>query len=547
MRGNRPSGASHKWGQALTFRTILSRPGLANQRPIVNQSSRLASDRCRSLSILFRGKTLTEPPRNDDADPVRDDAAYRKSLDFLYNRINYERLTSGTTRYPFRLARMRELLNRIGLSHFLCPTEISSRRRPWLIHIAGTKGKGSTATMVAACLSGAGFKTGLYTSPHLHHLEERFRVDGQICSPQQLVALVDRVRSVDKDLVDKDLADQDLVARPIGAASFFELTTALALLHFHTEQCDAVVLETGLGGRLDSTNVCQPDVTAITSIGLDHQNVLGDTLALIAAEKAGIIKQGIPIVSGVRANEPAAVIEKFAADRQSPLYKIDRDFRAQWRPDTRWGSRVTYEGLTSPLVGRVEAELLLDGEHQSRNAALAIAITQLLRSNCNLRVSDANIAASLGRVRCEGRIERYSLPENVQGIIDAAHNEDSIRALCECLRRRADHGPVAIVFGTSLDKSAQTMLELIADLRDDIDLTMTQLTRFHGNPRWRPPSELMSLIPSSMEPIASVNDDPIGACEAAIECVTPGGTIVVCGSFFLAAETRRWMSNRHQG
>ncbi len=502
---------------------------------------------------------MTGPRHQDDfspSDDAPDDPEYRKSLEFLYDRIDYERMAGGASQYPFRLTRMRKLLDRLGLECFLHPTpaaiEPALRKPqspnsgppnsgppnfgppnsgPLVVHVAGTKGKGSTASMVAAILTASGRKTGLYTSPHLQKLEERFTIDGEICRPAELVALVNRVRPIDETLI----ADQT------GAASFFELTTALALLHFHQSGCDAVVLETGLGGRLDSTNVCQPHVTAITSIGLDHQLVLGDTLAKIAAEKAGIIKPGVPVISGVMATEPAQVIEQMALNQGSPLFKIGRDFSVDWRPDPVWGSHITFRGITDPLSERMVAEVAMEGEHQARNAALAIAIVQTINQRVGGSITHAAIVSALSTLRCDGRIQRYALAGDVTGIVDAAHNEDSIAALCQTLRRRTAGGPVAIVFGTSVDKSAGPMLQLIADLTDHIDLRNIQVTRFSGNPRWRPTRDLMNQMPAAIEPIANVNEDPLSACQTALRSVTPGGTLVVCGSFFLAAETEPWM------
>lgn len=228
-------------------------------------------------------RTETQP-RGDQL-PAKE-VRYQDALGFLYDRINYERMASGTSRYPFRLKRITELLRRLGLAGYL-HTDSPEPKVP-LVHIAGTKGKGSTAAMLAAALSAADLRTGLYTSPHLHHLEERFRVDGQPCSSEQLISLVEQIKPA-----------TELVEQQIGSLSFFELTTAIALMHFDATECDAIVMEVGLGGRLDSTNVCSPSVSAITSIGLDHQHVLGETLVEIAAEKAGILKAGVPVVSGV--------------------------------------------------------------------------------------------------------------------------------------------------------------------------------------------------------------------------------------------------------
>ena len=197
-----------------------------------------------------------EPPSGDQL-PAKG-THYQDALRFLYDRINYERMVSAGSRYQFRLKRITELLRQLDLAGYLYAD--SPQPKVPLVHIAGTKGKGSTAAMVAATLSAAGLRTGLYTSPHLHRLEERFCVDGRPCLPEQLISLVDRMRPACEQ-----------VEQSIGPLSFFELTTAIALMHFHASNCDAIVLEVGLGGRLDSTNVCSPKRVR------DHIHWLGTT------------------------------------------------------------------------------------------------------------------------------------------------------------------------------------------------------------------------------------------------------------------------------
>ena len=432
-----------------------------------------------------------------------------------------------------------------------------------LAHIAGTKGKGSTAALVAGALTASGLRTGLYTSPHLHRLEERFRVDGQLCDPAEFVDLVTRVRTAAESLAGSGDGD------PVGAEgpSFFELTTAMAFLHFHLRRCDVVVLEVGLGGRLDSTNVCRPSVTAITSIGLDHQHVLGETLEEIAAEKAGIIKTGVPLISGVRRppapasgdvraapagdatthQDPAGVIARIAADRGAPLQQIGVDFEIEAMSLDGWGSRVYYRerrpgrpaGPTEPsLPGEkptVSVDLALEGVHQAHNAAIAIAILRTLASQ-GLPVAGEKAWAAMGRVQVAARVERFRLPHDGVGIIDAAHNPDSIAALCETLRERFADRPVTVVFGTSRDKPASEMLTQLESLA-----TRLFLTRFRGNPRFVDPQELLGTLPESRRADVSVHQDPGEACREALTTLPAGGCVVVCGSFFLAAETREIM------
>ena len=467
---------------------------------------------------------------------------YRDALLYLYDRINYERLAGvGASRYPFRLQRVTELLRRLHLQNYL-HADAPQPKVP-LVHIAGTKGKGSVATMVSAALAACGLRTGLYTSPHLHRLEERFRINGNPCSAEELVSLVQRVKAAVHD-----------VEQSGGGISFFELTTAIAMLHFEASDCDAIVIEVGLGGRLDSTNVLAPSVSAVTSIGLDHQHVLGHDLPTIAAEKAGIIKPGVPVVSGVEDPEASSVVAERAAEMGSPLFWIGRDFTWRGEPLPRWGSTVRYEGITPPLGPACSLQLSMEGRHQARNAAIALAIVDLLRAGRGdearppshldaarpasppLDLPQPAVAAALGHLQCEARIEGIQLRDDVLAIIDAAHNEDSIAALCNCLIHRSADRPVTVVFGTSLDKSAEPMLKSLAKVAEHLILT-----RFHGNPRFRPPAEMTGFVPESFRDSPEVIDDPIEACRRGLRRATPGGTIVVCGSFFLTAETRHWL------
>ena len=449
---------------------------------------------------------------------------YHQAIAYLYDRLNYER-RPGTGRYPFRLQRTATLASQLGLSRYLY--EPGRRADLPLVHIAGTKGKGSTATMVAAVLSAAGLRTGLYTSPHLHNLEERFRIDGRLSSGEDIIRMVDRIRPVAEKLA-KDDGD---------APSFFELTTAMALMHFDDYQCDAMVLEVGLGGKLDSTNVCLPSVTAITSIGLDHQRVLGNTTAEIASAKAGIIKREIPVVSGV--TDPAAnrVITDVANEHQAPLFRIDRDFSFRFQPENEWGSRVEFEPTNLDLGRPQKFELSLDGQHQAQNAAVAMAVLALLRGQ-GVAVTEEAFGA-LGNLSCEGRIERFRMPAGRLAIVDTAHNQDSIRALCECLQRRCLEREICVVFGTSGDKSAAAMLNRLSPLADKL-----LLTRFHSNPRFRPTAELLELVPDAAKSRTFVLEDPLEACRSGLKELSSGGVLVVCGSFFLAAETRDWLAQQ---
>ena len=286
-----------------------------------------------------------------------------------------------------------------------------------------------------------------------------------------------------------------------------------------------------------------PSVTAITSIGLDHQHILGTTLAEIAREKAGICKPGVPLVSGVASGSAADVIEARTVQQSADLFRLGRDFSYRYHPGPVWGSEVEYRGLTPPLPENTTLTLSMEGSHQAHNAAVALSIIGLLRD----RGSEVDLASAIegiSHVQCLGRLERFELANEVTAIVDAAHNVDSMTALCQCLNDRCQDRKIAVVFGTSRDKDAQAMLEMLAPRAQHL-----VLTRFWGNPRFIPARELSELLPAIPPEVATVTvlEQPSEACAAALQAVSPGGILVVCGSFFLAAETRQWFAEKARG
>ncbi|MBB3206988.1 dihydrofolate synthase/folylpolyglutamate synthase [Rhodopirellula rubra] len=520
--------------------------------------------------------------------PHSKSAAYQLATRWLYDRIDYERMARPGTRYRFTLDRMRELIRRLGHGDYLAnpasKPESDPRTRVSIVHIAGTKGKGSVATMTAAMLTAAGHRVGLYTSPHLVNLEERFRVNGCPASPSQMTDLIDSMRPI----------VQQMSIEEIGGPTFFELTTAIAIEHFHRCDCDFWVLETGLGGRLDSTNVFQSNVSLISSIGLDHQHVLGNTVEKIAKEKAGIFKPGVPAVSGVTRPPARDVIRDVAQEVGAPLVELGRDFQIESITDhvsgadpldAAWGSSfelahrrwtrdntpaesslpspidpadapVTSTGnsaadATTTFPARTQVSLSLEGQHQIGNAAIAIvALNQI-----GISVGPESLDA-LSRLQIEARLERFRLPTGPTIVLDAAHNPDSIAALVATIRSRFAGRKTVGVFGTSVDKDANAMLDELHVCLDQIILT-----RYHGNPRFVP---IETLATAAQETAAretasnnasgsstntntdetwfSTEDDPLTACQTAIESAGEDGVVVICGSFFLAAELRPWLS-----
>lgn len=481
--------------------------------------------------------------------------SYQAALDFLYDRINFEKWSDppakagqGSTKrsdYQFRLRRTEELATKLGLGEFLFAGPVSSDSDPRcskssgampLIHIAGTKGKGSTATMVSDILLAAGCRVGLYTSPHLTVLEERFRVDGVPCSRDELCELV--------ALVEPAVLTMEAAEGPV---SFFELTTVLAMMHFRRSNCDAIVLEVGLGGRLDSTNVFASTVAAITSIGLDHQQVLGDTLAEIAFEKAGIIKSTSPVISGTRDPEAASVIRARANEENASLQELGSDFFVQRIKLIPGGSEfeVRFSDDDRPITVR----LALEGVHQAENAAVAIACVRALAGKID--VTEEQIQRGLASVKLIGRVERFELSDQVQVVLDTAHNQDSFVALCDAIRARTassegtEHpvdtlrSPVVIVIGCSRDKDVASMIEQLVDVGDHF-----VGTQFSQNPRFMPLAKLQDAMARVESHACQFQLDPMKAFDEALKIASPGGTVVICGSFFLAGQLRNEVQSR---
>lgn len=442
---------------------------------------------------------------------------------FLLSRVDFERTTNVP--YPqrdFRLDRMRRLLARLGDPQLALP----------IVHIAGTKGKGSTAATIASILRAAAYRTGLYSSPHLDRVEERLAIDGEPCPAHELAALVQRIRpaveSMDREPVDGPSASN----RP----TYFEIITALALLRFAEHRVEAAVLEVGLGGRLDSTNVCQPLVSVITSISFDHMQQLGNTLASIAREKAGIIKPGVPVVSGVTDAEPRAVIAEIARERDSRLIELGRDFEFQYTPprglqDTPSLGRMDFQCRAIGLQGELRAiELSLVGEHQAANAAVAlVTIFELIRQGW--KINEQAIRRGLAQVSWPARVELIGRHPAI--ILDAAHNRASVEALVASLAASFSPSPRLAIFGTSRDKDARGMLEVLLPKFDEVILT-----QYVNNPRAVRPEKLEAVAAELSSRPRHVASDPRAAWQLACARATPDHLICITGSFFLAAEMR---------
>jgi dihydrofolate synthase / folylpolyglutamate synthase len=443
---------------------------------------------------------------------------YQDQLDYLYGRLDYERLGMPKVPGELSLRRMRRLLRKLGDPHLGLP----------IIHVAGTKGKGSTAAMVAAALSASGVRTGLYCSPHLHRLEERFSIDGRTAAPADLAAMVELVRGA---VLQLDLDDPNEDHR---GATFFEITTAMSLLYFAHRDVGAVVLEVGMGGRLDSTNIVHPALSIITSISFDHVRQLGNTLAAIATEKAGIFKRGRPAVSGVRDPEARRAIRQMAKERRCGLRELDVDFTYE--------SIVPVPPLFRPTPGFVEARtwrtdwgrlsLPLLGAHQAHNAAVALAALDILAEvHPKLALDRNDVIRGFATLRWPARVE--VLGEEPWLVIDGAHNAASAVALADTLQTCFPPTPRTLVFGTTREKDLEGQLRALIPLFDVIIAT-----RYVENPRSVAPETIATATMELAGCSAQIASDPAEALDMARRLTPPYGLICVTGSLFLAAEAR---------
>ena len=390
------------------------------------------------------------------------------------------------------LTGLRNLGSRLGVDRMrLLSSRIGNPERAQpCFHIAGTNGKGSTSAMIEAIQRAQGRHTGLYTSPHLVAIGERIQVDRRPLSDTAVVALAERLRPHYEAIRAED---------PENAPTFFELITAAALLEFAERKVDVAILETGLGGRLDATNVCAPEVCVITSIGLDHQEYLGPTLAAIAAEKAGILKPGVPCVVGDIPPEAEAVIVARAREVGAPLHFV-RDRFAAGLPETN-----------------------LVGEHQRRNAGAALLACELAT---RLPIDDAQARAALRSIEWAGRWQEFRLIDGRRLIVDGSHNEEGIRAVAPLLA--ALNSPTVIVGALGVDR-ARPLVAAAAKAAGRLVLVRPD------NERACSVEELAALVPDGFRgevrrgSVAELFPSPNA-------CVAAGETVVVLGSLYLVGE-----------
>jgi dihydrofolate synthase/folylpolyglutamate synthase len=398
------------------------------------------------------------------------------------------------------------------------------------IHVAGTNGKGSVSAMLEQILREHGLRTGLYTSPHLVRVEERIRVDGRCIGPKRFRERLERLKSV----IDRLMSEEKLLYHP----TYFEVLTALAFLEFSERQVDVAVLEVGMGGRFDATNVVRPLVSVITTIAKDHQQHLGSTLRQIAFEKAGIIKPGVPVVCGVRGGEALREIRRVARERNAPVTEVFGPGRGLETRTARGGFRFVYTGEK----GRYAFSLALAGRHQGANAATAIAATEVLAKSWR-SFDKAKVLKAVGDARWEGRLETVRRRPLV--LLDGAHNVEGVTALAAHVKEIVGE-PVVLVFGAMKDKDLRAMTRILFPVASTIVLTRVPYKRSAT------PEDLLAAAPPFkgrvfLEPDTraavelALRENKMGTCTPGTCPHSQGGPapVVIAGSLFLIGEIKR--------
>ncbi len=434
---------------------------------------------------------------------------YRSALKFLRTKTNYENMVRvGYNSANFNISRMLRILSALRNPH----------KKFKSIHIAGTKGKGSTAHMLAAMLKKAGYRTGLYTSPHFVTLRERISIDDQLITEAEFARLLAKIAPVARKL-EKD------------NPTFFDLMTTAAFLHFANSKVDVAVIETGLGGRLDSTNVIKPEVCGITSISYDHTAQLGTTLEAIAEEKAGIFKPGITVISAPQRPGVKRVLREQGQKTGCDVRFVGDDLEFSYRFES---SRVTGPHtrvcMATPTARFDHIRVPLLGEHQAHNCGVALGMIDALRQR-GIVVSQQDAIDGLAEVKVQGRLE--TIRELPHTIVDAAHNAASIRALMRAIGQNIGYDSMVVIFGCSADKDIDGMLDQLQLGADKVIFTSA------GTPRSVDPHELLSRFQERSHKMAQVEDNLIEAYQTACNCVTREDLICITGSVYLVGRAKQ--------
>jgi len=434
---------------------------------------------------------------------------YNQAIKYLCERTDYEKqMRVGYNVTTFSLDRMKKLLSLLGNPH----------KKIHTVHIAGTKGKGSTATMLAKMLQSTGYNVGLYTSPHLISLHERIMVNFRQITESEMLGLINRVHSPVEKLT------------KTGSPTFFEIMTSLAFMHFADVKPDIAVIETGLGGRLDSTNVITPKVIGITSLSIDHPQQLGNDICSIAKEKAGVFKRGIPIVTVKQQPEAMKVLKAHALAADAPLSVTgkDIDFSCRFETSRELGPH-TRICLSTPTSKFEHLRVPLPGKHQAINCSLALAMLDKLKSH-GFKIDSKKAVEGLTGLSIPGRMEMIS--DNPRVIIDAAHNAASIKALIYAIGQNIPYDSMVVIFGCNSDKDIEGMLGQLRYGADKVIFTRS------SSPKAMAPNELAEMYSEICGKMCQTASSLGQALALAKNAVGNEDLICITGSFYLIGQAK---------
>ena len=463
----------------------------------------------KSLKTIGKKRTKKSPSKVAKVKSKKAFKNYKEAIKYLYERTDYEEekhLRYNVT--TFNLERMEKLLSLVGNPHKKIPT----------VHIAGTKGKGSTATMLAKMLEANDYTVGLYTSPHVVHLHERIVVNSKMISEPEMLGLLNRIYAP----VEK-IAETEQV-------SFFEIMTALAFMNFVDADVDIAVIETGLGGRLDSTNVIRPEVVGITSLSIDHQHQLGDTIDSIAREKAGVFKRGVPVITVEQEPEAMRVLRLRATAVKAPLSVTGSDIDFSQRFETsREDGPHTRICLTTPMSKFEHLRVPLYGKHQAINCGLALAMLDKLKAS-GYEIDDEKAIEGLNDVSLTGRMEMIC--DDPRIMIDAAHNAASIRALIHAIGQNIPYDSMVVIFGCNSDKDVGGMLHELRYGADKVIFTRSKSAKAMS------PEELADMYTEMCGKMCQTAISLGEALRLAKSAVDREDLICITGSFYLIGQAK---------
>ncbi|KAA0761662.1 folylpolyglutamate synthase/dihydrofolate synthase family protein [Bacillus sp. SH5-2] len=428
---------------------------------------------------------------------------YEEAIGWIHSRLKFG-IKPG-------LERMRWMLEELG----------NPERHIKCVHLAGTNGKGSTLTYMRYMLEGAKYKVGTFTSPYIETFNERISVNGTAIADEEITELVKMVKPVVEKLDETDL----------GEATEFEIITVMAICYFgKVNFCDVVLFETGLGGRFDSTNVIHPVLTIITNIGHDHMHILGNTLGEIAYEKAGIIKSGVPVITGVQNEEALQVIRKVATENHANLYEIGKHFTALHKQSSEDGEKFDF---TCPFATFDDVQISMKGIHQVGNAALALMAVMYVKTYVSFLIEEEEIRTGLQEAYWVGRFEK--LQSNPDVIIDGAHNPEGIESLVKTVEAHYKDKNVIVLFTALGDKQLHNMVGQLETISDEIIFTTFAFDRAISADKLASYSQKESKL---------VFENWKEAIDTKLEMMGGNDVFIITGSLYFISEVRKYIGEK---